>query len=395
MNESPASQARTTGVADGARPGFSRCGVCLLLLSAAGISISLVWDFSWESTVGVDLVWSLPHAANYFSVLLAGVTALGLVIATTRTPTARAGAVRLGRLHAPLAAWIVLWGALAFAVAVLFDRWWQSAYGLAAGIWHPPQIFKAVAFFAVVVGVWLFCLHRQQRVVGENRFGGAAAFAIAGGLLLALITVVTVTSIYPNRQHSAAFFKIACGTYPLVLVALATSGESRWPATTAAAIYTLILGAMVWVLPLIPAQPQVAPIYNPLDHLLPPPFPLLLIVPALGLDVLLRKLSWPAQRARLWRQAGAAGLAFFILFFATQWCFAEFLLSDLADNWFFAGGGQHWPFFLKISPAARVAFWKTPGDELDLANGLMAAGLALLAAGAGGWLGAWMKRVRR
>ena len=127
MNESPASQARTTGVANVARPAFSRSAVWLLLLSAAGISISLVWDFSWESTVGVDLAWSLPHTANYLSVMLGGLTALGLVIATTRTPAARTGAVRLGRLHAPLAAWIVLWGALAFAAAVLFDRWWQSA----------------------------------------------------------------------------------------------------------------------------------------------------------------------------------------------------------------------------------------------------------------------------
>ena len=46
-------------------------------------------------------------------------------------------------------------------------------------------------------------------------------------------------------------------------------------------VYTLIFCATVWLLPLFPAKPQVAPIYNPLDHLMPPPFPLLLIVPAL------------------------------------------------------------------------------------------------------------------
>jgi len=150
---------------------------------------------------------------------------------------------------------------------------------------------------------------------------------------------------------------------------------------------------MVWVLPLFPAKPQAAPIYNPLNHLMPPPFPLLLVVPAVALDALLRKVKWPTHRARTWLQAGATGLVFLIVFMGTQWLFAEFLLTDLADNWFFAGGGRHWPFFLKIDPLARVAFWET--HEMNLANALGALGLAMLAARLGLWMGAWMTRVRR
>jgi hypothetical protein len=96
-----------------------------------------------------------------------------------------------------------------------------------------------------------------------------------------------------------------------------------------------------------------------------------------------------------WLQAVAAGLAFFILFIVAHWGLAEFLLSDLADNRFFAGGGQHWPFFLKINPPARVAFWESRQDELNFANVLIALGLAMFAARAGLWLGAWMTRVRR
>ena len=49
------------------------------------------------------------------------------------------------------------------------------------------------------------------------------------------------------------------------------------------------------------------------------------------------------------------GFAIAILFMGAQWFFAEFLLTDMADNRFFAGGGQHWPFFLKIAPQARQA----------------------------------------
>src|SRR5207248_539436 len=130
-------------------------------------------------------------------------------------------------------------------------------------------------------------------------------------------------------------------------------GKLRFPATVASLIYTVIVGLMVWLLPLFPAKPQVPPIYNPLDHLMPPPFPLLLILPAVAVDALIRRFRWPPHRFQGWLQASAAGLAFFIIFLGAQWVFAEFLLTHLADNWFFAGGGEHWPFFLKIDPLAR------------------------------------------
>jgi hypothetical protein len=396
VNDSTASLAGVPPVAEAASaraPILSRSAVWLLLLAAAGIPVSLLWDFSWESTVGIDLAWAPAHVATYLAVALAGFTALAL--AANRSPVARVGGVRLGRFYAPLGAWLAAWGALAFPVTVLFDRWWQSAYGLTAGIWHPPQILKAVAFFAVALGAWLLCLNRQNRTAPENTTAGAAAFSISGGLVLALMTTVTLTAIYPNRQHSASFYKLACGIYPVVLVALATAGKLRWPATIAALVYTAVICLMVWLLPVFPAEPRAAPVYNRLDHLMPPPFPLLLIAPAVALDGLLRKLSWPARRSRPWLQAVVAGLAFFIIFIGTQWLFAEFLLTDLADNRFFAGGGRHWPFFLKIDPLARVEFWETRQDEMGLTSACAAGGLAVLSACAGVWVGAWMARLRR
>jgi len=88
------------------------------------------------------------------------------------------------------------------------------------------------------------------------------------------------------------------------------------------------------------------------------------------------------------------GLAFFFLFLMTQWLFAGFLLSPAADNWFFAGGGKQWPFFLKISPSARVAFWESGPEVMTGTNALKALGFSMLAARLGLWLGAWMKRLQ-
>ena len=367
----------------------------LLALAALGIPISLLWDFSWESTIGVDLVWAPPHLASYAVMALAGGAVLALVASTSSCPVARLGAVRLGHCYAPFGGWMAAWGALAFPAAVLFDRWWQSTYGLAAGIWHPPQILKAAAFLAVVGGAALVALSRQNQArTGQTR-GWAAVYAMTGGVVLALLTVMMMTSQYPNRQHTAPFYQLACATYPVVLVALATAGRGRWPATTAAAFYTLLICSLLWVLPLFPARPQAAPVYHSLDHLMPPPFPLLLILPGVVLDALFRQVPWPSGGVWAWGRGVVAGLAFFIVFLSVQWLFAEFLLTDLADNRFFVGGGRHWPFFLKIDPLARVAFWESPADELTWTRAALAGAMAVGAALAGlGW-GGWMKRVQR
>lgn len=374
-------EARTRACAPAALA--SKGALLVLLLAALGVPISLLWDFSWESTVGIDSVWAPAHVATYVSVAAAGLSALALVFLSSE-----ATGVRLGPMSAPLGAWMALWGALAFPVAFLFDRWWQANYGLAAGIWHPPQILKAVAFFSIVIGAWMVCVKLQN----QNARGGAAGFAASGGLVLAMISVVTLTGIYPNRQHSDTFYQIACASYPLVLVAIASAGKLRWSATLATAVYMALFCAMVWLLPLFPARPQVAPIYNALDHLLPPPFPLLLILPAAAMDALLQRVSWPASR---WLQAVAVGVVFFIIFAAVQWIFAEFLLTSLTDNWFFAGGGRHWPFFLKIDPLARVQFWNTAQTELNLSSAALSVGIAVVASRGGLAIGEWMKRVQR
>ncbi|MEX2208818.1 MAG: hypothetical protein WEF50_21590 [Myxococcota bacterium] len=363
----------------------------LLLLGSWGVPASLYWDYSWESTIGVDRFFAPPHVATDLAVAFAATVALALLLKTTR---ARAAGVALGRMRAPLGAWLVLWGALAFAAALVFDRWWQTGYGQAAGIWHPPQILKAVAFFAVTIGVWVEWQGRQARA------SGVLGFALAGGAVLSLIGVVTLASSFANLQRSAFFFQLGCATYPVVLVALAVAGRGRFPASTAALAAFGVQLALVWLLPLVPGAPEVGPVYHPRDTLLPPPFPLLLVLPALVVDLLLRARparGGPGQRAPSAldaRLALEAGLAFAAVFVLVQWTFAGFLLSPAADTWLFAGGGRHWPFFLRIDPSARAAFWHAPGDALSASRGAVVALLAVLASSAGLALGAGLARVR-
>ncbi len=358
----------------------------LLLIAALAVPLTLLWDFSWESTIGVDRFFGPPHAANYLAVALAGAAALRMAVLATRGGV---GGVSLGRMRAPLGAWITLWGAFAFVAALLFDRWWQANYGLAAGIWHPPQIAKALAYFAVVIGAWIALLGQQR----DTR--GALGAVLAAGAVLAMISVVTTAQSFANRQHSAVFYELGCAAYPLVLVAQSVAGRLRAPASAAALAYMGLVAGMVWILPLVPASPQAGPVYNALDHLLPPPFPLLLVVPALALDALLRMFAARERRGAGWAAALEAGAAFFALFVATQWPFSAFLLSPASDHWFFAGGGRHWPFFLRIDPEARTTFWDFVSPGLDLTSAGITALLAILSARAGLLLGGALHRVPR
>lgn len=314
-----------------------------LRCAAAAVPLSLLWDYSWESTVGIDLAWSPPHVGTYVAVALAAISALVLALHE--------------RGVGPR---VVLWGALAFVAALLFDRWWQSAYGLAAGIWHPPQLLKAVAFFALVLGAWW------------NTPGSA----LASGSVLVLIGVVTLPATFANRQHGAPFYEIACAAYPVVLVACALVGTRRFSATAAALGYTLLVSSLVWLLPLFPAEPLTGPIFNPRDHLLPPPFPLLLVAPAFAIDLLRAR----SARGGDWIAAIEAGLAFWLVFVVVQWTFSGFMLSPAADNWFFAGGGQHWPFFLQIQSSVKTTFWPEPDAAFTTQRALLAAGLAMISA---------------
>jgi hypothetical protein len=164
----------------------------------------------------------------------------------------------------------------------------------------------------------------------------------------------------------------------------------RWAATITSLFYMLIACAMVWILPLFPAQPKLGPINTPLDHMVPPLFPMLLPIPALAIDLVLQRRE--GKRAG-WREALVIGAAFLALFFVVHWYFAELQLSPAARNWLFAGD-RNWDY--NSTPGEwRYEFWGSDRNPVTI-RGL---GIALLLAVAstllGLWRGQWMAKVRR
>src|SRR5690348_14343628 len=112
-------------------------------ISATLIPLSLIWDFSWESSIGVDRFWSPPHLATYIGVWLNGFCAAWLIIRFSflQLPkTETANGLQVAALSGPSGAWVMLWAAVLVQVTLVLDQWWQQTYGLAAGLWPPPQI---------------------------------------------------------------------------------------------------------------------------------------------------------------------------------------------------------------------------------------------------------------
>ncbi len=371
----------------------------IVLVCSACIVVGLLWDISWHSTIGRDTFWSPPHLLEQFGAVVAGLSCGWLVLRTTfgTRQGVRNASVRFWGFSAPLGAWVIIWGTFVMVASAPFDSWWHNAYGLDVKIVSPPHMVLAIGMVAVELGAMLMALAAQNRARDPDEVRSLGwAYAIAGGVLVTMIaTVITEYASRPNQMHAPLFYQVAGGVFPVFLAAFARSGRLRLPATTTAGIYMAIVLAMIWILQLVPAHPKLAPIYNPVTHMVPPHFPLLLIVPAFGLDLLIGRRDEPAR----WTRVLGAGLAFVMLLLGVQWLFGEFLLSPHARNFFF--GADQWPYF--IEPGAwQYRFWGVPMTAAGhpnhhvIVSGLGLAGLiAIASARIGVWWGNGMARVLR
>jgi hypothetical protein len=370
-----------------------------VLVSSACIVVGLLWDISWHSTIGRDTFWTLPHLLEQLGAVVAGVSCGWLVLRTTFRGTVdeRGQSVRFWGFRGPLGAWVTIWGTFVMITSAPFDNWWHNAYGLDVKIVSPPHMVLAMGMIAIELGAMLMVLAAQNRAQdpAEVRTLGWA-YAVAGGVLVTMVaTLITEYASRPNQMHSPLFYQVAGGALPVFLAAFSRSGRLRYPATTTAAIYMAIVLAMLWILQLVPAVPKLAPIYIAVTHMVPPHFPLLLVVPALTLDFLLRH---PGGR-RDWTLAVVAGVAFVGTMVAVQWFFGEFLISPAARNYFF--GADQWAYF--VEPGGwQYRFWDVPKDPAGnpnipaIATGIgFAALIAIASTRIGTWWGNGMSRVLR
>jgi hypothetical protein len=378
------------GVASiGAVPWYLWCAA----LAVTSAYVGGYWDISWHRSIGRDSFWTPAHLAIYACGVLAGLSSAYLIFATTfgRDRSLRDVSVGVWGLRAPAGAFISAWGGVAMLASAPFDDWWHNAYGLDVRIVSPPHMVLAAGFFGIEFGTVMLLLAFMNRASRAAQRPLQALFLYVGGMAVSESLLLKMEYISRSDMHNPLFYTVVSLGTPAILVAVAVAARRRWACTIMASVYTTFGVLFLWLLPLFPAEPKLGPVYRPVTHFIPWEFPLLLIVPAVVVDLLL-------QRTTTWRPIArglAAGTAFFAAFLAVQWPFANFLMTPLARNRLF---GAHYMDFSTspYSAYAQNVFFFRDATAAQFRRGMI---VAMLVACTMTWLGVHagrlMQKVRR
>jgi hypothetical protein len=131
-------------------------------------------------------------------------------------------------------------------------------------------------------------------------------------------------------------------------------------------------------------------VFNPVTHMIPAKFPILIVVPALALDLLWQRVkNW-----KPWQIALVSGVVFIAVLTAVEWPFASFLMTDASKNRFF--GTIYFDYNSRPMGMDRLRQWLQPDHGVALFAGLA---WAVVYASISTWIGLqfgrWMRGVRR
>jgi hypothetical protein len=212
----------------------------------------------------------------------------------------------------------------------------------------------------------------RNRTTGDLRHKLDWLLLLLGGMMTMLALTIVWESTYRVLMHTAQCYRAVAIVAPVVFAAFAEISEHRWARTLVAGVYTGYAMVMLWMFPLFPATPKLGPVYQKITHMVPMEFPLLVIVPALLLDIIEGRSShW-----KKWTNAAVCGVIFLGTFAAVQWPFADFLVSPASADWFF--GTKYFAYFatpdgydirhlfVPVSHAA-LGFWIIIAEAIVLA----------------------------
>jgi hypothetical protein len=278
-----------------------------------------------------------------------------------------------------------------------FDNWWHAAYGLDVKIVSPPHTLLILGIRAVDVGILFLILAAMNRAQDDDARSGKETFLslqrlflYIGGLIVGGQMFFLMEYTWDVKLHSASAY-IAMGiAVPLIFAILSQASRYKWAATSTAAVYMIIVIGEILIFPLVPAQPKLGPVFNPVTHLVPAKFPILICIPALALDLL-----WQKTRAwNPWKVALVSGFLFIAVLTIVEWPFASFLLSKASENRFF--GTIYFDYNSRPDGYDRLRQFFEPDSGAVLYLGLLRAAIyASISTWIGLSFGRWMRSVQR
>lgn len=359
--------------------------------ATASIALGVYWDISWHITIGRDTFWTPAHLLIQAGAL-AALSSAYIIFRTTfaRDSELAATSVRVLGFRGPLGAFICAWGGAAMLLSGPFDDWWHNAYGLDVKIVSPPHTLLAIGFQAIILGSAVFILRERNQTTGALDERLRYLFLFVGGSLLALTMMGRFAYTDRSQMHSAVFYLAVSVGPPLWMETFGRATEWRWARTFIASIYTISFLLGLWIFPLFPGEPRIGPVYQHVTHMVSLGFPVLILAPAIALDLLAPKMSSLGR----WSQALVVGVVFVLALLAMQWPWADFLMSPASRNWIF--GTQQIPYLIPPNDALvrNVFELETSRWEFLLKMGY-ALVAAVLSSRVGTIWGNWMRRVCR
>jgi hypothetical protein len=322
---------------------------------------------------------------------------LMLVNTFGRAEKLKAASVNVLGFRAPLGAFIAAWGGIAMITSAPFDNWWHAAYGLDVKIVSPPHTLLILGMRAVSVGILFLTLAVMNRAATDHTPTGEQTykklqrlFLYVGGIIVSGQMFFLIEYTWDVKLHSVSAY-IAMGiALPLVFAMLSQASRYKWAATSTAAVYMIFAITEILIFPLFPAQPKLGPVFNPITHLVPAKFPILIFLPALALDLLWQKTTaW-----KPWKIALVSGFLFIAVLTIVEWPFANFLLSKASENRFF--GTIYFDYNSRPSGYDRLRLFFEPDHGAVLYFGLLRAAIyASISSWIGLSFGRWMRSVQR
>lgn len=363
-------------------------------VAVTSVTIGAHWDVSWHRSIGRDTFWTPAHMAIYLCGVLAGIACGYLIFQTTFRASSplRPESVHVFGFSAPLGAFLSAWGGVTMLTSAPFDNWWHNAYGLDVKIVSPPHTVLILGVFGVEIGTLLLILSAMNRAEPDS-----SLFRHLQGLLLYLSGLMMVLTMFFRMEYTwdillhraSAYISISIGV-PLYYAAIWKASRHRWASTWMTGIYTVILIAFILILPLFPAEPKLGPVFQQVTHFIPPKFPILLIVPAVLLDLLWRRIG----EANKLVVSLVSAPVFVLGLIAVQWPFASFLMTPASQNRFFATG--YHDYGTPSWTAEVMRHFVNPDHGFALVAGLAMATLySAISIWLGLQLGDWMRKVQR
>lgn len=363
-------------------------------LAVTSASIGGHWDVSWHESIGRDTFWTPAHMAIYLCGVLAAVVCGYLILVTTflKPPDMVSQSVHVLGFSGPLGTFLAAWGGIAMLTSAPFDNWWHNAYGLDVKIVSPPHTLLIMGTNAVAVGSLLLTVATMNRAIGQDVFFRRLQrlTLYLFGLVLMAIAFFCTEFIRDVLLHAAIPYIALSISVPLCFAAAWTSSRYRWACTSIALIYTAATIGYILVLPLFPAEPKLGPVYQPVTHFVPPQFPLLLLVPAVLLDLLWQRIERPNKLI----MAVVSAPVFVLSTVAVEWPFASFLMTKAAQNRLFATGYHAFGAPPWSPTVTRHFIYVMHGMNVYRGLGI-AMVIAIISTWLGFRLGGWMRRVQR